>query len=84
MCIRRSSDAQRYLYVKAEEVTKGNFMDRIVTAAAAVFAASFGLLAFNALYDWNLPGEVVQLLSGGTVFGFLICLAIGLVTGRRW
>ena len=81
--IRRSSDSWRYLYVKAEEVAKGILMERIMTAAAAVFTASFGLLAFNALYEWNLPGEVVQLLAGGTFLGFLTCVAIGLVTGKR-
>ena len=58
-------------------------MDRIVTAAAAAFTASFGLLVINALYDWNLPGAVVQLLAGGTAFGLLTCLAIGLATGKR-
>ena len=58
-------------------------MERVMTAAAAVFTASFGLLAFNALHDWNLPGEVVQLLAGGTAFGFLTCVVIGLVTGKR-
>ena len=55
----------------------------IMTTAAVVFAASFGILVFNAYAGDPLPNPLVQWLAGGVVFGLVTCFFVGVASSKR-